>query len=158
MRFQETEVKGVYTATVHDKMSVVVLGERDRSKAQFVNNSVTIRLARLTYAKKLAAGNDMPFYVGVVVTVKGDHKQSWLVTYEVFKAHKACQSDFVLTEAARKAYSEDSSTVSGFKPQITEAMMAPSKAPKPNKKERDEAEQAARNKAHVDKAFGGPVA
>lgn len=39
----------------------------------------------------------------------------------------------------------------------TEFFAQPNKRPKSAKKEKHEAEQAARNKAHVDAAFGGPV-
>lgn len=167
MRLHETETRGIFTADISGAPAVVVLTTRDREKVGAVNTTICISPARIMAAQKLAHDTG-ELYVAVVVSVRREYKQSWAVTYDLFKKYKQGDSNFSLTETARKAYAGDKATVSAFKPQITAAKNKAHKSGKPvvarqkptkatERKAKQEEEQATRNRNRLDKEFG-PIA
>lgn len=104
----------VFMATVHGKKAVVVFQERNRSKADFRNNNVTMPESKLADGSKLAKESGAPIYVGLQVKVNGRWDSGWLIPAVLFKQHRRGK-DFSLTSDARAAYMADKSSVVGVK-------------------------------------------
>src|SRR5712691_8745524 len=97
------EIKGAFLANVRGKRAVVCFHERNRAKAQGRFNSVTLRPARIKAAQSLAKTHNLPLFFGVQVRVRNKWDSGWLATPELFRKHKLGQTDFSLSESARKA-------------------------------------------------------
>ena len=103
-----------FMATVHGKKAVVVFQERNRSKADFRNNPVTIPDSKFADGSKLAKESGAPIYVGLQVKVNGRWDAGYLIPAVLFKQWRRGQ-DFILTADARAAYASDKSSVLGVR-------------------------------------------
>lgn len=104
----------VFTATVHGRKAVIVFQERNRSKADFRYNAITITETRLADASKVAKELNAPYYIGVQVRVGGKWDGGWLVPAPLYKQFRS-GNDFILKPNARAAYAADKSSVLGVR-------------------------------------------
>lgn len=125
--------RGLYVAQINGKQSVVCYTARNRSKAEFANNSITFPHLHIGHAKRIGTEKGMPVYVACLVTVADKFNQSWVIALDVFNKTKSGESDFNLSGKAREAYVESK----GFQDEKFEIVVAESKpelktqAPKP---------------------------
>jgi len=104
----------VFMATVHGKKAVVVFQERNRSKADFRYNAVTIPDSKFADASKAAKESGAPIYVGLQVKVNGRWDSGWLIPAVLFKQHRR-GNDFNLSADSRAAYMADKSSLLGVR-------------------------------------------
>lgn len=103
-----------FAAKVHGRNSMVVFQERNRSKADFRYNPVTIPESKFAGASRVAKQHSLPIYVGLQIRVNGKWDSGWLIPAVLFKQWRRNQ-DFLLTADARSAYAADKSSVLGVR-------------------------------------------
>jgi hypothetical protein len=111
IKLQATDARGVYIGIISGKRSVVALTVRDRAKAEYKENSVTVAPRRIRAALNLAGELKAPLFVAVSVSVAGRFNHSVCVSYETFKKIKSATSDFGLGAKARAVFEADKSTM-----------------------------------------------
>jgi hypothetical protein len=125
IKLEETGTKGIYTAQIGGKLGVVIFQSRNRSKAQFKLNAVTVAASRLRKVGSVAAANgNAPVFVAVEISVAGRFNHSVCVTAETFKKIQTAHTDFPLGEKARAVFAADKKTIEGARFEI----LAPPKA------------------------------
>lgn len=110
-----TEDRGVFTAKVSGKRTVICFTARDRASADKRLVSVTIAPARLKAASAAAHKDSLPVLVAVAVTVKGRWNSGWILPLDLFKKEAVSKSDFALSASARAAYAESADALTGVK-------------------------------------------
>jgi hypothetical protein len=116
--------RGVFNAAIAGRKSVVVLVERNRAKADFKENAITIPTARLRAGLNASSEGKVPLFVAVEVSVAGRWNNSIIVTHDTFKAIKSGHSDFGLGAKARAIFEKASGTIEGAKFEIVEQAKA----------------------------------
>jgi len=124
IKLQATGTRGVYIGIISGKKSVMVLTERDRAKAEYKENSVTVAPTRIRAGLNLASELHLPYYIAVSVSVAGRFNNSVAVTYDLFKKIKQATSDFALGPKARAIFGADKATVEGARFEILAAPKA----------------------------------
>jgi hypothetical protein len=110
-----TNERGIFTAKISGKRTVVCFTARDRASADKALVSVTIAPARLKAASTTGNKESLPVLVAVAVTVKGRWSSGWILPLGLFKKQATSQSDFALSAAARTAYAADKDALTGVK-------------------------------------------
>jgi hypothetical protein len=125
IKLEPTASKGIFLATIAGRKSVVIYQARNRSKAEYKLNAVTVAASRLRKVGKVSAENgNAPIFVAVEISVAGRFNNSVLVSAETFKKIQTAHTDFPLGEKARAVFAADKKTIEGARYEI----LAPPKA------------------------------
>jgi hypothetical protein len=115
LELHPTEDRGVFTAKIGGKRTVVCFTARDRASADKRFVSVTIAPTRLKAASTAANKDSLPVLVGVAVSVKGRWSSGWILPLDLFKKQAVSKSDFALSASARTAYAASADALTGVK-------------------------------------------
>lgn len=111
----------VYRAELNGKAIIVAFHTRNRAKESDQFKAITLREGRLDQATALAKTEKAAPYVAVEITVGEKWASGWLIPMALYRKFKQCETDFVLSQKARAAYTNAAEALTGVHFEIKEA-------------------------------------